>query len=220
MNELKIGKLVTLIGAGVVFIFSFLPWMSIGGYASRSAWGSGFFPMASWAPLLALVVGFLVAADMFKFINLPDKYWEFSLDHVVILGSGFAFVVTLSYLIMDKGGASIGVGLILCFLGTLAMVGGFVMDKLGVGLDPNATNGNLPFEQPGFPSPTPPGASPAPGQAAGYPTPGAQPAPPQAMPPQAEPYPPAQTPPAQAPPVAPPTPSPAPPPQQPEAGSF
>ncbi len=206
MNDLSLGKLVTLIGAGVVFVFSFLPWVSVSGYTNWNAWGSGFFPMATWAPVLAFVIGFLVAADLFGFISLPEKYWEFTLDHVVLIGSIFAFIVTISYLIMDKSGGSIGAGLILCFLGTLAMVGGFVMDKLGIGLDPNATNGNAPFEQSGSP-PQPQGDFPPSGQRsdapasgqfppAGPPTHAHEP-PPQAAPAQ---QPPAQQPPAQQPP--------------------
>jgi len=215
MNDLNIGKLVTVIGAGVVFVFSFLPWISVSGYYSRSAWGSGLFPMATWAPILALAVGFLVAADLFGFINLPEKYWEFSFDQVVLIGSVFAFIVTISYLIMDRGGAGIGVGLILCFLGTLGMVGGFVMDKLAIGLNPNATNGNAPFEQPGFPQQAPSPGQPAPGQTPGYPSPGQQ-----HEPPQAGPYPPTQPPAAEgpgtsSPPFQPPT-----PPQEPDRGSF
>lgn len=206
MNDVRLGKLILMIGAAVTFIFSFLPWMSYSGFGSsvnRSAWGSGMFPMATWAPVFAIIVGFLVAVETFKFLKIPEKIWEFTLDQVVLVLSVFAFLVTLSYLITDKGGASIGFGLILCFLGTIAMVGGYFMDKLGIGgsigESLNSTNAN---QQSGFPPPGTTGfpapgqaAPPAPGQAA-PPAPGQAPAspPPGAQAPQSNPSPPQQQP--------------------------
>ncbi len=219
MNDVSPGKLTVLIGAAVTFIFSFLPWYSVSGFGSkftRSAWGSGLFPMATWAPLFALVVGFVVAAQAFKFLELPEKVWEFALDQIVLILSVFSLLVALSYLIVDKGGASIGFGLILCLLGSIAMVAGFFMDKAGVGVNPNATEGNAGIAAPGFP---PPGAQPGAPQPGQYPPtqqPGAPAPPTQAPPTQA---PPAQAPPAQQPPVQ----TPQPPAQQPpqaDPGSF
>lgn len=209
MNDVSPGKLTLLIGAAVTFVFSWFPWYSISGFGgdfSRNAWQSGTFPMATWAPVLAVVVGFIVAVQAFKFLELPEKLWEFTLDQVVLILSIFALLVTLSYLIVDKGGASIGFGLIVCFLGTIAMVAGFFMDKAGVGVNPNAVDANAAFQQPGFPPP---------GQQPGAPQ-GGQSPPTQAPPtPQA---PSAQTPPAQAPPAqAPPAQA---PPQQPDGGTF
>ncbi|HET8929361.1 MAG TPA: hypothetical protein VFN21_01765 [Acidimicrobiales bacterium] len=192
MNDVSPGKLTLLIGAAVTFVFSWFPWYSISGFGSsfsRNAWQSGTFPMATWAPLLALVVGFVVAAQAFKFLELPEKLWEFTLDQVVLILSIFALLVTLSYLIVDKGGASIGFGLIVCFLGTVAMVAGFFMDRAGVGVNPNAVDANASFQQPGFPPP---------GQQPGAPQSGQHP-PTQAPPAQA---PPAQQPPTQQPPQA------------------
>lgn len=202
MNDVSPGKLTILIGAGVTFIFSWLPWYTISGLGSgfsRNAWQSGTFPMATWAPLLAVAVGFVVAADAFKFVELPEKIWEFTLDQLVLIMSAFAFLVTISYLIIDKGGASVGFGLILCFLGTIAMVAGFFLDKAGVGVNPNASNGTIPFEQPGFPAPGQPQAPY--GQATATPPPPAQQQP---------------TPP----PYAQPTENPGPPPQEPGHGAF
>ncbi len=196
MDDVKLGKLVTLIGAGVTLIFSFLPWVSFNGFGSRSAWGSGLFPMATWAPICAAVVGFCVAAEQFKFVNIPKKIWEFTLDQVVLILSIFCLVITLSYLAMDKGGAGMGFGLILSFLGTCAMVGGFFMDKLNVGV----ASGSTPFQQPGFPGapgqtggPTPPapqGYAPPPAASQAPPAPQdyAPPAAPQAPPASSSPW--------------------------------
>lgn len=176
MNDVSPGKLTMLIGAAVTFLFSFFPWFSISGFGSRfsrSAWQSGMFPMATWVPVFALLVGFVVAVQAFKFLELPEKLWEFTLDQVVLVLSIFATLLTVSYLITDKGGASIGFGLILCFLGTIAMVAGFFLDRAGVGVNPNAANG-APFQQPGFPpvdqpNQAPYGAAPAPPTVPGAP---------------------------------------------------
>lgn len=155
MNNASPGKLTLMVGAAVTFIFSFLPWFSAGAGPFRftmSAWKSGAFPMATWAPVLALIAGFIVAAEAFGFVKLPEKLWEFTQDQVVLILSVFAFIVTVSYLIMDKGGASISFGLILCFLGTIAMIAGFFMDRAGVGVNPNAVPGGAmnqpPMQQP------------------------------------------------------------------------
>ena len=142
MSDASPGKLTQIIGAFVVLLFSFLPWYSYSsiygsGSASTSAWGSGLFPMASWAPIFAIVVGFVVAARTFKFVNLPEKVWEFTTDQLVLVLSVFSLLITLSYLITSHGG-SVGFGLILCLLGAIAMVAGFFMDKAGVGVNPNA----------------------------------------------------------------------------------
>ncbi len=212
MNDVSPGKLTLLIGAAVTFVFSWFPWYSISGFGSdfsRNAWQSGTFPMATWAPVLAIVVGFVVAGQAFRFVDLPERIWEFTLDQVVLILSVFALLVTISYLIVDKGGASIGFGLILCFLGTIAMVAGFFMDTAGVGVNPNAANANPGFQQSGRQPGAPQGGQYPPAQTPPAQTPPAQ-------------TPPAQTPPAQTPPApAPPTPPPGQePPGQPGPGTF
>lgn len=167
MSDASPGKLTQIIGAFVVLLFSFLPWFSGSGY-SQNAWGTLLFPMASWAPIFAIVVGFVVAARAFKFANLPEKVWEFTMDQVVLVLSIFTLLITFSYLIVDLPG-SIGVGLYICFLGAIAMVVGFFMDKAGVGVNPNAG-------APGYNAPM--GAAP---QGQGFP-PAGQPQQPQAQP--------------------------------------
>lgn len=182
MNDVSPGKLTTIIGAAVVFLFSFLPWASASNRfisVSRSAWSSGFFPMATWAPIFAVIVGALVALQAFKVVEFPEKILDFTVDQIVLVLSGFTLLVTMSYLITDKGGASVGFGLILCLLGAIAMVAGYFMDQAGVGENPNAG-------QPGYQAG--PGGPPPPSGTAGAP-----------QPPQAEPAPQAPAPQPQAP---------------------
>ncbi len=162
MNDVSPGKLVLIIGAGVTFVFSFLPWFSFNDHftSSQNAWGSGLFPMASWAPVLALVAGFLVAAEAFEFVNLPEKIASFTLDQVVLVCSAVACLITISYIIVDKSPAGIGPGLWLCFLGTIALLSGYFMDKTGVGVNPQQRS-DRPAPPPGEDAP---GESPPPQQ--------------------------------------------------------
>lgn len=157
MSDASPGKLTQIIGAFVVLLFSFLPWYSASFGYSVNAWSKGLLPMATWAPLFAIAVGFIVAARAFKFVNLPEKVWEFTMDQVVLVLSVFSLLITFSYLVASHGG-SIGFGLILCLLGAIAMVAGFFMDKAGVGVNPNASApgynapmGGVPQGQQGFP---------------------------------------------------------------------
>ena len=113
--------------------------------------------MATWAPLFAVLVGAVVALEAFKIVELPEKILDFTIDQLVLVFSLFTLLVTISYLIVNKGGASVGFGLILCLLGAIAMVAGYFMDKAGVGVNPNAG-------QPGYNAP--PGTPQAP---AGFP---------------------------------------------------
>ena len=160
MNDATPGKLITIGGAAVAFLFSFLPWYKAYGY-HVSAWGSGLFPMASWSAIFALLVGFAVAVRAFKFLVLPERIWEFTLDQLVVVFSIFSLLITLSYLIVDHPG-SISFGLFLCLLGAIAMVAGIFVDRAGIGVNPNATTGFVAGQQPGFTPPTAPAPQPGP----------------------------------------------------------
>lgn len=203
MNDVSPGKLTLMIGALVTLAFSFLPWFSIsvfGTSVSRSAWSSGMLPMATLAPILAFLAGGAVAVETFKLFALPEKIWEFTVDQMVIIFSAFTFLITLCYLVMDKGGADVGVGLILSFIGSAAMIAGYFMDRAGVGVNPNANAGGQNF---GFPPPGQPNQPPA-GQAPPFQQPPTQAPPAQAPPTQPPPMPqPQPEPPTQAPPTPP-----------------
>lgn len=204
MNDVSPGKLTTIIGAAVVFLFSFLPWvtysrnfMGAGTSYSHSAWSSGLLPMATWAPIFALFAGAIVTIQAFKLADLPEKVLDFTLDQIVLTLSGFTLLVAFSYLIVDKQGGSVGFGLIFCLFGAIAMVAGYFMDQAGVGENPNAG-------QPGYQAGS--GAPPPPSGTAGAPQPPQADPAPQAPAPQPQapaPQPPAQPAPAPQPPAQP-----------------
>ncbi|MBS1847791.1 MAG: hypothetical protein JST73_05890 [Actinobacteria bacterium] len=183
MDEVSPGKIVVLIGAGVAFAFSFLPWFSATfGGATQNAWQSGLLPMATWVPVSALVVGVIVAAQVFGIFEIPEKIWDFTTDQVVFVLAALALLLSFSYLIADKGGEKVGVGLILCFLGSVAMIAGCFMDRANVGMVPDRTTaGPSPVSTPTpTPTPTPPPTSPSVPESAPESTAASDPAPPTA----------------------------------------
>lgn len=188
MNDVSPGKLTIIIGGLVVFLFSFFRWIGSGSY-SVSAWSSGLLPVATWAPLFALAAAVLVALPAFAGMKLPEKVLDFTIDQLVMVCAVFSFLIVFGYAVTDKGGTSIGFGLVICLFGAIAQLAGVFMDRAGVGTHPgSATSGyNAPLVDPatapqpqGFPQAQQP-------QAPGYPQ--GQPQAPQA--------PPAQSPPAQ-----------------------
>ena len=220
MNDVSPGKLTIIIGGLVVFLFSFFPWISAGGF-SRSAWSSGMLPVATWAPLCALAATVLIALPAFAGMKLPEKVLDFTIDQLVLILAAFSFLIVFGYAVTDKGGASVGFGVVFGLLGAIAQLVGIYMDRAGVGTHPgSATSGyNAPLIDPAYPQ-----------QVQGFP-PAAQPQAPQQQPqapqPQAPQQQPASPPPAQAPPAQPDFPGqpPAPPaqteiPGQPGPGAF
>lgn len=182
MNDVSPGKLTIIIGGLLVFLCSFLPWISAGSY-SVSAWGSGLLPVATWAPIFALAAAALIAIPAFSQVKLPEKVLDFTINQLVLVLIVFSFMIVFGYSVTDKGGASVGVGVVICLLGAIAQLVGFFMDRAGVGTHPgSATSGyNAPLVDPA-----------AHQQAQGFPQ-GQQPAPQ----PQAPQAPPMQAPPAQ-----------------------
>jgi hypothetical protein len=199
MNHVSPGKLTIVIGGAFVFLFSFLSWYSYGG-TSASGWSSdtlpGLFPLGFFVGIFGLAAALGVGLAAFTQVKLPEKVLDFTVDQLVLVLGAFNVVVTISLIIGATHGSSAGFGLIVCFLGSAAIVVGWFLDRQGVGAKPAEAAGDAP--QPGVAPPQ--GYAPPPQQ------PPVQQAPPAGYPPQ-------QPPPAQQP-VAPQGPPPGYPPQQ------
>src|SRR6266511_181506 len=94
-------------GAGVAFIFSFAPFITyelLVTSDSRSAWGSGFFPVATLIPIFAVVAGVLVALVKFANVRYPSSgVLGFGWHSLLLALTFFAAILTVAYLIVDKG---------------------------------------------------------------------------------------------------------------------
>jgi hypothetical protein len=211
MNQVSPGKLTMILGGAFTFLFSFLSWYS-GGGTSVSGWSSDtlpeLLPFGFFVGMFGLAVALAVGLPAFTEVKLPEKVLDFSVAQLVVFVGVFNVLVTLCLILGAGHGASAGFGLILCFLGSVAVVVGWVLDLRGVGVHPAGAAGAA---APGTAPPPPQGYAPPPQQ--GYePPPPQQPQAPQGPP---SGYPPPQPPPAQqpAPPQGPP---PGYPPQQPQ----
>ena len=155
--------IVMMAGGVVCLLFSFLAFYKFGS-VSRSAWGSGLFPIATYVALFGLIVGGSVALMKFANVSLPDPILGFSWKQIRLALSLFAGLLMLGYLIVDKGGLDFGIGFWLMLLGAIALVAGAVMETIG--FDPQAAKGGAapgaappaPPPPPGSPPPPPPSA--------------------------------------------------------------
>jgi hypothetical protein len=125
------GEIVVMAGAGAVLLFSFFPFYSgRAGLGSMSAWGSGLFPVSTLIVIFAVAAGVFVAMVRFANVQYPSGgYMGFGYHQLLIALTFFATILSLAYLIVDKGPfAKLGFGFWLVFLGSVAtLVGAVIM---------------------------------------------------------------------------------------------
>ena len=141
MNESpKPSEILIMAGGVVLFIASFLDWITFdaGGFGDVgfSGWDELLFPIAPIVAVLALAAGVLVALDRFANTNLPDDVAGFTWPQIYLAIGVFAVLVTLSFIILDKGGGSAGIGLWGGLLGAVGVLVGAVMMRNEVGAGP------------------------------------------------------------------------------------
>lgn len=151
---------IMMAGGLVCLLFSFLAFYKFGS-VSRSAWGSGLFPIATYVALFGLIVGGSAALRIFAGTKLPEPLVGFTWKQIRLALAIFAGLLMLGYLIVDKGGLDFGIGFWLMLLGAIALVVGAVMETLG--LPAPATGGGAPPSGGASPpAPPPPPSSPPP----------------------------------------------------------
>lgn len=128
-------------GSGVaLFFFSFLPWFTLGGFGSRSAW-SNLFSML--AVLLAMVTVVVLVIDVLLEADLPEL--PIAMSQAYLVASGIVLVlIILQLLVGDSVGPfdlDRGVGL---WLGLLAGIGMVVGGVLEVQATDGTSNGKTP----------------------------------------------------------------------------
>ena len=140
------GEIVVMAGGAVALIFSFLPFfkLDVGGLSDDvSAWGSGLFPVATLIPIFAAIAGVLVALRTFANFNFPPSgVLGFSWNTLLLALTFFAAILSLAYLLVDKGGYDLGFGFFLVFIGAVgSFVGAILMQneaRTGAGGPPRA----------------------------------------------------------------------------------
>jgi hypothetical protein len=101
-----------------------------GGSKSYSAWStSGFllFPLAILPALLGLVMALHVGLTTFADMKLPARVLGFDWMQIHLVCGAQAVLLMLAYLLVNKGGASYGIGFWLMFVASIGLVVGAVM---------------------------------------------------------------------------------------------
>lgn len=194
-SSLDVGALITLAGAVLTFLFSFVRIYKADGFGGETGWSvwttdfaPGLFGVGTWIPFFALVAGALAAARAFA--GMGDKeVLGFKVIQLQLVAVVFAVLLWLGYLISilfagdSFGDVELGGGMFLLFISLALTAGGTGFSMMGGKLP---SGGGAPAAAPGqWPAPTPPPApgGPFPQPGAGYPAPpGAAPAPPPVAP--------------------------------------
>jgi len=132
MNQkLSPAGIVILVAGTVMLIASFLAFWTIelGPFsADFNAWdGDALFPVSILPVLYGVEMAAHVAVVAFAKISLPDRVLGFTWNQIHLALGVQAVLMTLAFLVADKGGAEAGIGLWLMLLASVALVVGAVM---------------------------------------------------------------------------------------------
>jgi hypothetical protein len=137
-----LGQAIVMAAGVLLFIWGFLPWYSDAG-GSANAWSQETIPglllTATWVPLLSLAIAIFVAIKVF-FDGFPDRVFGFSWAQLSMVVGLFGVLISLGFLVANRslgnlGSLSLGLGLILSFITSLVLLGGAVLDYVGIGTD-------------------------------------------------------------------------------------
>ena len=121
-GKLTVGEMVIVGSAAVSLLFSFFPW-----YEDSSAWASGLFPLATLVPILALVMLVQVLVDKLSVASLPSRIGDFTWEQIHLVAAIGAAVIVFCFLLLDRGGADLGLGFYFNLLAAAGLVTGAVM---------------------------------------------------------------------------------------------
>jgi hypothetical protein len=122
-KKLTTSEILIVAGGAGALVGSFLPWMEAFG-ADVNAWDSGMFPTYTWVGIFGLLAALAVILPKYANVNLPDRILGFTLNQVLLELTFIAALLVLSFLLVDKGGADMGIGFFLSLLGAGAAVAG------------------------------------------------------------------------------------------------
>jgi hypothetical protein len=137
-----LGQAIVMAAGILLFIWGFLPWYSDAG-GSANAWSQETIPglllTATWVPLLSLAIAIFVAIKVF-FDGFPDRIFGFTWAQLSMVVGLFGVLISLGFLVANRslgnlGSLSLGPGLILSFITSLVLLGGAVLDYIGIGTD-------------------------------------------------------------------------------------
>jgi hypothetical protein len=125
-GKLTPGEIVIVASGAVALLFSFFPWYTAGS-ARYSAWGSGLFPVATLVPILATVMLAQILVDKLSVASVPRHLGDFTWEQIHLVAAVGAAVLVFCYLLVDRGGADLGVGFYFDLLAAGGLVVGAVL---------------------------------------------------------------------------------------------
>jgi hypothetical protein len=134
--KLTPGELLIGAGAIVTLVFSFFHFytapsvsfrgVTVGG-GGVSSWGSGLFPTTTLIVLFTVIMGLQVILTKVASLDLGPGLAGFTWPQVHVALGFFAVIDSLAFLVVDKGGAGVGVGLIFMLIGSVACFVGAIL---------------------------------------------------------------------------------------------
>ncbi len=135
--KLTPGEILIAAGALVTLVFSFFHFFTFpsvpavrgfgGGGGGWSAWHSGLVPVTTLIVLFTLVMGLQIVLSKLANVDLGSGIAGFTWPQVHLALGFFAAVEAFAYLLVDKQGGGIGVGLIFMLIGSIACLVGAVL---------------------------------------------------------------------------------------------
>lgn len=119
-------EIVIIASGAVALVFSFLDWLDFAG-TGANAWESGFFPTYTLVGILGAAMAVVVALEAFAGTKLPRDVFGFTWPQIHLALGVYTALLSLSFLIVDKGGADMGIGFFLSLLASAGLVVGAVM---------------------------------------------------------------------------------------------
>lgn len=128
MKKLTVPHLIEMISGAVILLFSFFDFFKLGNFG-ESAWGSGFFPIATFVALFGVVVAGQLVLTQLAGVDLKAGFVGFSWQQVRLALSFFAALLMVGYLVVDKGGLDFGIGFFFMLLGAAGLLVGSIMER-------------------------------------------------------------------------------------------
>jgi hypothetical protein len=97
------GEIIIMAAGAVMLVFSFVDFTS-----GTTAWGTGWFPIATLLPIYGAVLAVVLALTKFANVKLPDRIAGFTVTQLYVAIAAMAGLMAIAWLITDTGSKKVG----------------------------------------------------------------------------------------------------------------
>jgi hypothetical protein len=116
--------------AGLAAAFgAFLPFYTYAVGINVTVWSRGLFPTAALIPLFGVAVGLEAVFVLLRGREPRSPFFNFTWEQARLAAGAFMILLTLSYLLQDRAGGSLGLGYVLLAVSSLATFAGGVLTR-------------------------------------------------------------------------------------------